>query len=101
MEGRLEVLEYHAPIAVAGTMALVDDDEIEVIRRVLLEHSAAARVWSVKPLVDPEVQVVIEWSVPSRHHPTRLVERGELVIGLVAQVYTIREEQNLLRVARL
>src|SRR5438093_194103 len=101
MEGWLEVLEDGTPVAVTRAMALVNDHHVEVVRGVLLEESTSRREGCIKTLVYAEVEVVIQGNLPSSDHRSRLAEGCELVIRLVAQVHSARQEQNLFCVAGL
>ena len=114
LHGGREVVEDAAPVAFvvrAAAMALVDDDEVEEVRRILAEvgrRLAVLRRTAHERLEDGEEQAAV-----LRHlalladvlrldpHQRVLGEGGEGVVGLVGEDVAVGEEQDARAARRL
>ena len=97
LEGGLEVFEDLAPVALvagAAAVALVDDDQVEEVGRVLAVEARAALVLGDR-LVDGEVHLAALDGLAACDLPAGVAERGEgLVLRVVDQDVAVGEVED-------
>ena len=98
MKRTVEVIKDGSPVAISTSVALVHDNEVEVITRVLLVNPTPIRRHCVERLIDSEMNITPERNVAVHHNTATLPESPELVVRLVPQTDSVRNEENALEV---
>src|SRR5689334_12307106 len=94
MEGVFEIVKDGAPVPIAAAVALIDNDDVEIVLGIALVDLAAARSVGVERLVHTEVDITSKRHVGPVDYTTTLTKPTELVVGLVAEVNPVGNEQD-------
>ena len=74
-------------------MAFVDNDQIEEIPRILVEHAFAVRT-GIHGLIDAEVDRTVFRSIPLGDYVPLVFERFESIVGLITQNIPVGKKED-------
>jgi len=94
VEGRAEAVKDCAPVPITTSVALVHDDQIEIVRGVLLEYTQSALRFRIQRLVDREMNISLERHLSAGNDAASISETGEFVVRLISEGDSVRDEEN-------